>query len=213
MRRYWILALGLVLGFLALFVLAEALHIDLLVDPSPQLGHGGVLAAGLSVGLLVADVFLPVPSSLLMAANGALFGVAAGAGLSLVGSVGATFLGFLIGRRSRRLIEKLVSPAEKARADRLIARWGAIAVLLTRPLPLLSETVAILAGASPMGWGRLALASLLGAAPWCVVYAWTGERSRGLQAGFAAAAVPSAAVFAFVIMLAGALYWIGHRAE
>ncbi|HEY0712083.1 MAG TPA: VTT domain-containing protein [Polyangia bacterium] len=213
MRRYWILSLGLLLGFLALFGIAEALQIDLLVDPSPQLGHGGIVAAGVSFGLLVGDVFLPVPSSLLMVANGALFGLVAGAGLSLAGSLGATLLGFFIGRRSGRLIEKLVTPAEKARADRLLARWGALAVLLTRPLPLLSETVAILAGASPMGWGRLALASLLGAAPWCAVYAWTGERSRGLHAGIAAAAAPSAAVFAFVILLAGALYWIGHRSE
>jgi len=67
-------------------------------------------------------VFIPVPSSVVMIANGALFGVAVGTSLSLLGSLGAAALGFLIGRRSTRLLERLVSPAEKARADELLRR-------------------------------------------------------------------------------------------
>jgi hypothetical protein len=64
---------GMLAFFLCLFFVVEALGIPLLVDPTPWLKHGGVLAAVLGVGLLIADVLLlPVPSSLVMVAHGAL---------------------------------------------------------------------------------------------------------------------------------------------
>ena len=204
MRRYWLLTLGMLVVFLAMFGLVEAAGVDLLHDPSTYLGRGGIWAALLSVALLVADVFLPVPSSIVMIANGALFGVVAGTALSLAGSLGAAALGFLVGRRSGRLIERLVSPAEKVRADALLARWGALAVLVTRPLPLLAETVAILAGASPLGWGRLLGASFAGALPSCLLYALTGATSRGFGSGVL--------MFGIVLAVAGALYWLGRKA-
>ena len=72
--------------FLLLFLLVEWLQVPLLTDPSRWLERGGGWAALLGVGLLIADVVLPVPSSLVMIAHGALFGVAWGTLLSLVGS-------------------------------------------------------------------------------------------------------------------------------
>jgi len=59
--------------FLLLFFVVEALGVQLLTDPTPWMRHGGVLAAVLGVSLLIADVLLPVPSSLVMVAHGALF--------------------------------------------------------------------------------------------------------------------------------------------
>jgi hypothetical protein len=50
--------------FLILFLWVEALHIPFLTDPSRWLDRGGVWAALLGVGLLIADIVLPVPSSL-----------------------------------------------------------------------------------------------------------------------------------------------------
>jgi hypothetical protein len=59
---------GMLAFFLGLFFLVEGLGIPLLVEPTPWLNRGGVPAAALGVGLLVADVLLPVPSSLVMVA-------------------------------------------------------------------------------------------------------------------------------------------------
>ena len=58
--------------------------------------------AGLGVGLLVSDVALPVPSSVVMVAQGAVFGLVVGALLALLGGVGATMTAYLLGRRGRR---------------------------------------------------------------------------------------------------------------
>jgi uncharacterized membrane protein YdjX (TVP38/TMEM64 family) len=204
LRRYWILTFSMLGFFLGLFAIVELAGVDLLHDPSAYLGRGGTFAAVLSVSLLVADVFLPVPSSIVMIANGALFGVAVGTALSLAGSLGAAALGFAVGRRSDRLIQRLVSPEEKRRADALLARWGALAVLVTRPLPLLAETVAILAGASPLGWGRLLGATFAGALPSCLLYALTGATSRGFGSGVV--------MFGVVLLVAGVLYWLGRKA-
>lgn len=205
MKRHLII-MGVMMGsFLLLFIVVEALGVPLLTDPTPWMGHGGVLAASLGVGLLVADVLLPVPSSLVMVAHGALFGVAVGTLLSLAGSVGAALFGFAIGRRGGRLMNRLVTPAERERADRLLKRWGALAIIVTRPVPLLAETVAIMAGTSSLGWGRVALASLAGSLPPALLYAITGASVANLQ--------NTALVFTLVIFIAGAFWVFGHWAE
>jgi uncharacterized membrane protein YdjX (TVP38/TMEM64 family) len=207
LKRYWLITFGLLAVFLAAFGLVEVLGVPLLQQPETWLGKqaGGPGAATLSVALLVADVFLPIPSSVLMIANGALFGIAMGSALSLIGSLGATALGFLIGRRSSRLITRLVTPEEKARADALLARWGAMAIVITRPIPLLAETTAILAGASPLGWGRSMAAAAAGALPSCVLYALTGATSRSFGSGIA--------MFGCVLAVAGGFYFLGRRAR
>jgi uncharacterized membrane protein YdjX (TVP38/TMEM64 family) len=203
MRRYWLISAGMLLVFLAAFVAVEAAGPAPLTDPDTWLKNAGPGTAALSVGLLVGDVFLPVPSSVLMIGNGALFGVVLGTTLSLLGSVGATALGFFLGRRGAPLIERLATPAQKARADALLARWGALAIVITRPIPLLAETTAILAGASPLGWGRVLLAALGGAFPSCLLYALTGATSRSFESG--------ALMFAFVLLIAGGFYFLGRR--
>ncbi len=116
-----------------------------------------------------------------MVAHGALFGVLIGTLLSLLGSTGATLFGFWIGRRGGKLLERLVPPAERERADRLLERWGMLAIVVTRPIPLLAETVAIMAGASPLTWGRTALAALAGSLPPALLYALTGATAGRFQ--------------------------------
>jgi uncharacterized membrane protein YdjX (TVP38/TMEM64 family) len=205
MKRYWAIT-GLMLGaFLILFLLVEALGVPFLIDPTSRLEHGGVVAALIGVGLLVADVALPVPSSLVMVAHGALFGVAVGTLLSLLGSVGAALLGFALGRRGGRLLERLVPPEERAEADRLLCRWGALAIIVTRPVPLLAETVAILAGASPMGWGQAAAAAGAGSLPVALLYALTGAVTASFQHG--------ALMFGLVLLVAGVFWVIGRWVE
>ncbi len=202
MRRYWAVT-GLMLSLLLIFfLLVEAPGVPLLTDPSPWLERGGAVAALVGVGLLVADVALPVPSSLVMIAHGALFGVAVGTLLSLVGSVGAALAGFAIGRRGGPLLSRLISPEERERADRLLSRWGALAIVVTRPVPLLAETIAVLAGVSPLGWSRVALAALAGSLPGALLYALTGALAASFQSG--------AVVFGLVLLVAG-LYWLIGR--
>lgn len=202
MKRYLLTAAGLVVLMTLLFLAVEAMGVPLLTDPGPWMKGGGALAAGVGVGLLVADVLLPVPSSLVMVAHGALFGVALGTLLSLAGSLGAALFGFWIGRRGGRLLERVVRPEEATRADYLLRRWGALAIIVTRPVPLLAETVALLAGASSMSWGRAAAAALAGSLPPALLYALTGAAVANIRS--------TALVFVLVMLVAGSFWMIGR---
>jgi uncharacterized membrane protein YdjX (TVP38/TMEM64 family) len=202
MKRYLLMTSLIIVFFLILFLVVEALGVPLLTDPTPWMKHGGIVAATLGVGLLIADVLLPVPSSLVMVAHGALFGVLGGTLLSLTGSLGAALFGFWIGRRGGRWLERVVTREERARADDLLKRWGALAIIVTRPVPLLAETVAIMAGASQMGWGRLALTALLGSLPPAVLYALAGAAVANFQS--------TALMFGFVLLVAGFFWLVGR---
>lgn len=202
MKRYLMTVCGVAAFFLILFLAVEALGVPLLNDPTPWMKHGGVLAAVVGVGLLVADVVLPVPSSLVMVGHGALFGVAGGTLISLIGSLGAAMFGFGIGRRGGRLLERVVTPGERERADYLVKRWGALAIIVTRPVPLLAETVAIMAGASSMGWGRAAMAAVAGSLPPALFYALSGAAVVSFQ--------NSTLMFVFVLLVAGFFWMIGR---
>ena len=207
MKGYVVVVGALLLVLLLIVLLVEALGIPLLDDPSPWLARDGALAAFVGVGLLLVDVLLPVPSSLVMVLHGALFGVLIGAALSLLGSVGAALMAFGLGRRGSPLLDRLVSAEERARADRLLRRWGPLAIVITRPLPLLAEATAILAGTSTMPWGRAALAALLGALPMALLYAAVGA--------LAATVYHWTLAFVLVLPVAGAYWllgrWLGGR--
>ncbi len=205
MRAYALFAAAVAAGFLALFGLAHALDVPVLSEETPSLGAAGAGAALAALALLVGDVVLPVPASGVMVVNGILFGAAAGAALSVVGSLGAAALGWWLGRRGGPLLARVVPGAERERAAALIARRGTFAVVLSRPVPVIAETVAIVAGAAGMPLRRLLGAALLGSLPPAVAYAVAGAAT-----GRADAAVP---VFVAVVALSVVVWLAGRRHE
>jgi uncharacterized membrane protein YdjX (TVP38/TMEM64 family) len=200
-RGYAIAAGALAALMLAMFGLAHALGAPLLTDATPDLGEPGAGAAVASFALLAFDVVLPVPASAVMTLNGALFGALAGAVLSLAGSMASALLGFAIGRRGGVLLDRLVAPEQRARAAPALEPPGMLAIVLTRPVPVLAETTAILAGAAGMSPGRLASAAALGSVPPALGYAAAGataDRAGGGLAVFAGVLVLSAATWALI---------------
>jgi uncharacterized membrane protein YdjX (TVP38/TMEM64 family) len=201
MIRAWVFAGGLAMVMLVMFFAASAA--GLAIEDATQLpSETGPLAAIAGVGLLIADALLPVPSSLIMIVHGKLFGVATGALLSLVGSVGSALAAFAIGRAGTRGIRRLVIPDEHERASALLARWGVAAVAVTRPVPILAETVAILAGGSRLTWLQTALAAAAGSILPATLYAWAGAHAQSAN---------HALIFGGVIVVTSGLWWIGTR--
>lgn len=203
LRRYWITILVISSFFLLLFGVAEIYKIPLLTDPSEWLNSGGVLPATIGVLLLVADIWLPVPSSIIMTANGALFGILIGTALSIIGSLGASLVGFSMGRAGSNMLKRLVTTTEYERSELLMKRWGITAILITRPIPILAETVAILAGASSLGWTRFTIASTVGISPVAFLYALAGAKASDVRTGIL--------IFPIVLLLTSILWWIRRR--
>jgi len=195
MRRYLTLTLGLCVFFLITFGIVTAANV-------PLLTHPGSLSAVAGVALLIADVVLPVPSSLIMFAFGAAYGFWIGAALSMAGCVGASLAGFALGRGGREVVRRFVRDDEYDRASSLLDRWGTLALIATRPVPILAETVAILAGASRTSWARMTATAVLGSIVPTVLYAWAGSAAREPVDGIV--------IFLLVLAFSGVLWWIGR---
>lgn len=198
--RWWLFAASVAMLLLLLFFAASAT--GLAIDASHLPREAGIVAAVTGVVLLIVDAALPVPSSLVMIAHGQLFGIVTGSVLSLIGSVGSAMAAFAIGRAGTNGVRRLVLPEEHERASALLGRWGVAAVAVTRPVPILAETVAFLAGSSKLTWTETALASAAGSVLPSIVYAWAGAHARSAN---------YVAVFGGVLLVTAVLCWIGMR--
>jgi uncharacterized membrane protein YdjX (TVP38/TMEM64 family) len=204
MKLYLAVILAVVAVLFILVRLIDSLHVPLLTNPWPWLEAGGALAGVVGVGLLIVDVALPVPSSLVMIAHGALFGVVVGTLLSLAGSVAAAAVAFGVGRCGGPLLAGLLPDGERASVNRMLDKWGALAILVTRPVPILAEATALAAGTSPIGWRAAALTALAGSLPAALLYAIVGASAASFE--------NHALVFAVVLLMAAAFWLLSQRA-
>ena len=164
--------------------LLQALH-----EPS-SLG----IAAMWIVGLLAADMFLPVPSSAVITYAGGVLGmwwgtVASWTGLSL-GALGGFGLARLFGEAvARRFSES----ADVARMRQFTLRHGSMALVLTRALPILAEACVLMLGAGRLSWRRFLLPMLISNGLLALTYAACGAYFQGSNA-FPVAIVASGAI-------------------
>lgn len=169
------------------------------------LARPGVGSAAIIITLLAADVMLPVPSSIIMVLSGAVFGVLWGALFALTGSVLGEWLGFeLVRRFGRRASRRLARDEELEYVNRFFERYGALAVIVTRPLPIVMETMSLVAGLSQMRRSVFLGASLVGTAPIVVVYAYAGAVSREVGS------LLPATIILVAVTAAG---WLWYRAK
>jgi len=164
--------------------------------------NAGAGSALTIMALLAADLFLPIPSSLIMVLSGAAFGVMGGALLGLVGSIGGEWLGFeLVRRYGRRASAAIVGDEEIERLSRAFARHGLAAVAVTRALPVVMETTSVVAGLSSMTRSAFLIGSFIGTAPIVLVYAYAGAVSRQTNS-----VVPAVVILVAVALFGAVIY-------
>jgi uncharacterized membrane protein YdjX (TVP38/TMEM64 family) len=162
-------------------LIENVLGFDLETIVRGWLDDAGPRSAAVIVLLLASDVVLPVPSSLVMVLSGAAFGVGWGALLALLGSILGEWLGFELARKfGRGFAARFVGEGDFRRFTQLLDRHGALGVVLTRPLPIVMETMSVIAGLSQMRRTTFLMASLIGTGPIVLVYAYAGAESRRL---------------------------------
>lgn len=200
---YLLMASGMITVFLALFALAEWLHVPVLTDARPLPEDTSWLVAAAGLGLFVVDVVLPVPASALMIANGAVFGLWPGSLLSLTGGTLATVAAYFAGRGSRPVVDRLLSADQQRRGAELITRHGLWAIVASRPVPVLAETVAILSGtSSALRWWQVAVAGAAGNLVPAVAYAAVGSTAVSSANGL---------VVVLAVLALSALVWLVPR--
>lgn len=197
----------LLIGLAALVLVPFALYDESVrqqVDALLRPGARRPLVAAVVMALLAADVFAPVPSSLVSTASGLLLGWFPGAACAWAGMQAGAALGYGFGRSAGvAAVKRLVGDSELARASVWQRRWGAAALIATRAIPVLAESSLILAGTTRMPVRRfLALVSASNAVI-AVVYAGLGAYAAETEAFLLA--------FASSILIPGAGFWFIGR--
>lgn len=159
-------------------------------------GVGWWPAFGLITALLASDIVLPIPSSILSTAAGALLGFVPGAIATWLGMTAGCALGYLLGSRSNG--EKLLGAGEMDRLRQARERYGDWMLIVFRTVPVLAEASVYFAGLAKMSWPRflgITAASNLGIA---LAYSATGAffagRDSFLAAFFGAITIPAVAM-------------------
>lgn len=205
MTRFWIFTTALLLAMLLLFFVVQALQLPFLAeDTTFLLSQKKWVAALAGVGLLIVDVVAPVPSSIVMLANGMLFGPGWGAVLSVIGGIGAAWVGYWIGARGENIGRRWLGEEALTRANGFFQKHGMLALIVSRPVPMLAEAMTIIAGMAKMPARSFFPAILLGLLPTAVIYAVAGAYALNVQSGIY--------VFLAVLLLAGVVWAVGKLA-
>lgn len=141
-----------------------------------RLREYGAWAWALGIGLIWADVILPVPQTAIIAALGIVYGAVVG---GLVGSFALITSGllayFLMRTRARRFAARLVGQSAMDKMGIFFERSGGWAIVLTRSLPYsIPEAVTFLAGLGRMPISQFVAAMVLGSVPTAFVFAGVG---------------------------------------
>jgi uncharacterized membrane protein YdjX (TVP38/TMEM64 family) len=129
--------------------------------------------------VLCSDIVLPVPSSIVMYLNGAVLGMFQGAVLSFVSVMVSSVIGYLIGLLSLKLFK---NNKAHSKSDELLKKTGPLAIILTRGIPILSESVTIVAGYNSYSFYQFLLWNFIGYLPVCLIYAYFGSISNSQDA-------------------------------
>lgn len=136
----------------------------------------GAFAWAAAIGLLVADLAIPVPTTAVMAALGMVYGPIYGGLFACLGSVISGLVGYFLCRHLGRPFAIWLS-GEKglAEGERIFENVGGWIVAMSRWLPVISEVIACLAGLSRMRFPVFITALVCGSLPLGFVFATIGH--------------------------------------
>jgi uncharacterized membrane protein YdjX (TVP38/TMEM64 family) len=203
-RGRWAISAAVTLALILVPFVLFADSMDRWTLQQLQAQAGPFRIASWVIALLMADIVLPVPASLVSTAAGALLGVGAGFAASLVGMTLTCQVGYALGRRyGAPLARRLISDEEMTRVATQVNRRGLWAFAMLRPIPVLAEASVLWAGVMRVNPMRYSAVTLLANAGLSMLYAAVG-----------AAAVPAGSVtlvLAAAIALPACALFVGSR--
>lgn len=139
------------------------------------LSQYGNWAWAFAIALLMGDLLLPLPATLIMSALGYIYGPVAGGLIGAIGSFAAGSLGYWLCRlMGENTAITLLGKKDYNRGKKLSEGVGVWLVLLSRWLPVFPEVVACMAGLTRMPATYFHAALLCGSLPLGFTYAFVG---------------------------------------
>jgi membrane protein DedA with SNARE-associated domain len=147
---------------------------------------GAITAGGYPAVILlmaIQSACIPIPSEVIMPLAGYALAhtqldLILLATVASLGSIPAYWVG---ARGGRPMVERygsylLLSRHDLDRVDQFFARFGSIAVLIGRMLPIVRTFIAFPAGVAKMNQLRFHIYTFIGSWPWCYALAWVGMK-------------------------------------
>lgn len=152
--------------------------------------------------LLIGDLVLPVPGTIVISALGFIYGVVIGGLVAGTGLSAAGMLGYGIGRLcGTRFARRWLGEREFEAGHRIFTQGGGWIVAMSRALPILPEVISCMAGLVGMPFKRFAVALACGSFPMGFLFAAVGHAGRDTP-GWA---------LAFSLILPALLWWAASR--
>jgi uncharacterized membrane protein YdjX (TVP38/TMEM64 family) len=177
--RLLLVFLGLAAIVLAIFFIWGDWFVDVFSQHGSiqLLAKYGSWAWAFGIIVLMSDLFLPLPSTVIMSAIGYLYGTVSGGLIAAIGSFLAGSLGYwlcrLIGDHAAR---RILGERDYERSIKLSSsEIGIWVVMLSRWLPVFPEVISCLAGMTRMSALKFHLALFCGSLPLGFAYAYIGE--------------------------------------
>lgn len=198
--RLWIVAVFVLAAILIPFFLWEP-SLSAWTQQRMQMPRSRPTISFAVAGLLAADLFLPVPSSVVATAAGALLGFPLGVASSFAGMSAGCLLGYLAGAGAGGI--RFLNQHEMSRLESASKRYGHWLLILFRAVPVLAEASVVYAGLSRIPLPRFLLLTSLSNIAICSVYSATGAWAAKTEMFFAA--------FAGSIVLPALAMWLSRR--
>lgn len=179
---------------------------------------------GIALLMAIESACIPLPSEIIMPFAGYLvstgrFDLYLAATAGAIGCNLGSIVAYEIGKRGGRPMAErwgrfvLIGPGELDAADRFFARWGSMAVLIGRLLPVIRSFIAFPAGVARMKLVPFHVYTFVGSWPWCFGLAWVGMKlgDKWDSDPRVKAAFHSADLLIGVVLIALVGFYIWHR--
>lgn len=189
--RNSLLLMLLVLAIILLPFIFFRQYFDDLADGILQTSgqHPGYIALFICL-LLLSDILLPIPSSIISIGAGFLLGFAMGTLISFIGMSLGCMLGYALGKGSGKAM-KWLDAESRSGMERFFHRSGKWSIIIARPVPVLAEASVFFAGISSMNFNS---------------FIWTSSLSNlGISIVYAAVGVYSVSVNSLLLAFSGAI--------
>ncbi|MBY8982075.1 MAG: TVP38/TMEM64 family protein [Candidatus Lokiarchaeota archaeon] len=173
-----ILGISFYLLYLWIFVDNKILYrfvIEWFVNPVYNLEFWGIL---LFIAIMaIQGLIIPLPSELVLAAAGMIWGIGVGGVMGIIGSMAAGTLCFYLTRKGGRpLAEKFVGKTAIDVADKFIHKYGMTAIIIGRVAPVIPfDVISYTGGLVDIDAKKYTLGTFIGSIPRAFFFSWLGS--------------------------------------
>lgn len=143
--------------------------------------------AGVFLAMAIESCAIPLPSEVILPFTGYMvflgrfnlwYALIAAVLGNLLGALVAYYIGLIGGRPFLRRYGRylLINERELAWTERVFERYGEITVFIGRILPVVRTFISLPAGISRMSVVKMAVYTVLGAIPWCLLLIFVGDK-------------------------------------